>query len=106
MLATFGQERDDQFPDVPTPYELGYKDVIITGWSGLLAPAGTPPAVVNKIYAAMATILATPEIKEAISKLGTRPQVSKSPEDFARHIKAESEKYYPVIKAAGLEGSQ
>ena len=38
--------------------------------------------------------------------VGTRPQVSKSPEDFARHIKAESEKYHPVIKAAGLEGSQ
>jgi tripartite-type tricarboxylate transporter receptor subunit TctC len=106
MLATFGQERDEQFPDVPTPYELGYKNVVITGWSGLLAPAGTPPAVVNKIYAAMATVLAMPDIKEATLKLGTRAKVSGSPEDFARHIKAESEKYYPVIKAAGLEGSQ
>ena len=42
MLATLGQERDEQFPDVPTPYELGYKSVVITGWGGLLAPAGTP----------------------------------------------------------------
>jgi tripartite-type tricarboxylate transporter receptor subunit TctC len=106
LLATFGQERDEQFPDVPTPYELGYKDVVITGWTGLLAPAGTPPAIVNKIYAGMATMLAMPDIKEATSKLGTRAKVSGSPEDFARHIKAESEKYYPVIKAAGLEGSQ
>ena len=106
LLATFGQERDEQFPNVPTPYELGYKDVVITGWTGLLAPAGTPPAIVNKIYAGMAAMLAMPDIKEATSKLGTRAKVSGSPEDFARHIKAESEKYYPVIKAAGLEGSQ
>jgi tripartite-type tricarboxylate transporter receptor subunit TctC len=106
LLATFGQERDEQFPDVPTPYELGYKDVVITGWTGLLAPAGTPPAIVNKIYAGMATMLAMPDIKEATLKLGTRAKLSGSPEDFARHIKAESEKYYPVIKAAGLEGSQ
>ncbi len=106
MLATPGEARDEQFPDVPTPYELGYKDVVITGWGGLLAPAGTLPAIVNKIYAGMAAALAMPDIKEATLKLGTRAQASRSPEDFARHIKAESEKYYPVIEAAGLEGSQ
>jgi tripartite-type tricarboxylate transporter receptor subunit TctC len=106
LLATFGQERDEQFPDVPTPYELGYKNVVITGWGGLVAPAGTPPAIVNKIYAGMANALAMPDIKAAMLKLGTRAQASKSPEDFARFIKSESEKYYPVIKAAGLEGSQ
>jgi tripartite-type tricarboxylate transporter receptor subunit TctC len=106
MLATFGQERDEQFPDVPTPSELGYKNVVITGWSGLLAPAGTPPAIVNKIYAGVATALAMPDIKEAMLQLGTKAKASGSPEEFARYIKAESEKYYPVIKAAGLEGSQ
>lgn len=106
MLATFGQERDEQFPDVPTPYELGYKNVVITGWTGLLAPAGTPPAIVKKIYAGMATVLAKDDVKEAVLKLGTRVKVSGSPEEFSRFIKAESEKYHPVIKAAGLEGSQ
>ncbi len=103
MLATFGEQRDEQFPNVPTPTELGYKDVVITGWSGLLAPAGTPPAVVNKIYAGMAKVLAMPDVKEAMLKLGTTAKASGSPEAFARHIKAESQKYYPVIKAAGLE---
>jgi tripartite-type tricarboxylate transporter receptor subunit TctC len=106
MLATFGEQRDEQFPNVPTPTELGYKDVVITGWSGLLAPAGTPPAIVNKIYAGMAKVLAMPDVKEAMLKLGTTAKASGSPEAFARHIKAESQKYYPVIKAAGLEGSQ
>ena len=60
----------------------------------------------NKIYAGMAKALAMPDIKEAMLKLGTTAKASGSPEEFARHIKAESEKYYPVIKAAGLEGSQ
>jgi tripartite-type tricarboxylate transporter receptor subunit TctC len=106
LLATFGQERDEQFPDAPTPYELGYKTVVITGWSGLLAPAATPPAIVNKIYAGVASAVASPDFKAAVLKLGTRPGASKSPEEFARFIKSESEKYYPVIKAAGLEGSQ
>jgi tripartite-type tricarboxylate transporter receptor subunit TctC len=106
LFATFGQERDEQFPDVPTPYELGFKNVVITGWSGLLAPAGTPPAIVNKIYAGIAKVVAMPDIKAALVKLGTRAMASNSPEDFARLIKSESEKYYPVIKAAGLEGSQ
>jgi tripartite-type tricarboxylate transporter receptor subunit TctC len=106
MLATFGEQRDEQFPNVPTPSELGYKDVVITGWSGLLAPAGTPPAVVNKIYGGMVKVLAMPDVKEAMLKLGTTAKASGSPEEFARHIKAESQKYYPVIKAAGLEGSQ
>ena len=106
MLATFGQERDPQFPDVPTSFELGYKDVIITGWSGLLAPAGTPKAIVEKIYAGMVRVLAMPEVKEALLKLGTQAHTSASPNDFARFIKAESEKYHSVIKAAGLEESQ
>jgi len=106
MLATFGQERDPQFPDVPTPYELGYKDVVITGWSGLLAPAGTPKAIVEKIHAGMVRVLAMPELKEALLKLGTQAHTSASPDDFAQLIKTESEKYRPVIKAAGLEGSQ
>ena len=43
LLATFGQERDEQFPDTPTVVESGYPSVIVVGWSGLLAPAGVPP---------------------------------------------------------------
>jgi tripartite-type tricarboxylate transporter receptor subunit TctC len=106
LIATFGQERDEQFPKTPTPYELGYKSAVVVGWAGLLAPAGTPPAIVNKIYAGMAKALASPDVKAAILKQGSRAVASKSPEDFARYIKAESEKFRPVVKAAGLEGSQ
>jgi tripartite-type tricarboxylate transporter receptor subunit TctC len=106
LLATFGQERDEQFPDAPTPYELGYKSAIVVGWAGLLAPAGTPPQIINKLHGGMVRALAMPDVKAAIFKQGSKAVSSKSPEDFARYIKAESDKFHPVIKAAGLEASQ
>jgi tripartite-type tricarboxylate transporter receptor subunit TctC len=106
LLVTYGQERDEQFPNTPTPSELGYKDVVVVGWSGLLAPAGTPPQIISKLYDGMAKALAMPDVKEAILKQGSKAVSSKSPEDFGRYIKAETEKFHPVIKAAGLEGSQ
>ena len=106
LLATFGQERDEQFPNTPTPYEAGYRSVIVVGWSGLLAPAGTPPQIIAKLHGGMAKALASPEVKEAILKQGSKAVSSGSPEAFARFIKSEAEKFHPVIKAAGLEGSQ
>jgi tripartite-type tricarboxylate transporter receptor subunit TctC len=106
LLATFGQERDEQFPNTPTPYELGYKSVIIVGWAGLLAPAGTPPQVVSKLHSVMAKALASPDVKDAIFRQGSKAVSSASPEAFARYIKSEAEKFHAVIKAAGLEGSQ
>ena len=106
LLATFGAARDEQFPNTPTPTEAGYPKAVVVGWAGLLAPAGTPPAIINKLYAGMAKALAMPDVKDAILKQGSKAVSSKSPEDFARYIKAEIEKFHPVIKAAGLEGSQ
>ena len=106
LLATFGQERDEQFPNAPTPYELGYKSAVVVGWAGLLAPAGTPPQIVNKLHGGMVKALAMPDVKDSIFKQGSKAVSSRSPEDFARFIKAESDKFQPVIKAAGLEGSQ
>ena len=89
LIATFGEARDEQFPQTPTVVESGYPSVIVVGWSGLFAPAGVPPQIVGRIYDGMAKALS-----------------SKSPQDFARYIKSEAEKFHPVIKAAGLEGSQ
>jgi len=106
LLATFGAERDEQFPNTPTPTEAGYPKAVVVGWAGLLAPAGTPPQIVNKLYAGMAKALAMPDVKQQILKQGSKAVSSKSPEDFANYMKSEIEKFRPVIKAAGLEGSQ
>jgi tripartite-type tricarboxylate transporter receptor subunit TctC len=106
LLATFGAKRDELFPNTPTPTEAGYPKAVVVGWAGILAPAGTPKPIVDKLYAAFAKALAMPDVKDAILKQGSEPVASKSADDFHNYIKAEIEKFRPVIKAAGLEGSQ
>jgi tripartite-type tricarboxylate transporter receptor subunit TctC len=61
---------------------------------------------VNRIYEGMAKALAMPDVKDAIARQGSKALSSANPEAFARYIKSETEKFYPVIQAAGLEGSQ
>jgi len=106
LLATFGKERDEQFPNTPTPYELGYQSVIVVGWSGLLAPAGVPPQIMSRLHSGMVRALASPDVKDAILRQGSKAVSSATPEAFERFIKSESEKFHAVIKSAGLEGSQ
>src|ERR1700730_11512591 len=106
LLATFGEERDEQFPKTPTVVEFGYPSVVVVGWSGLLAPAGVPPHIIAKLHSGMVRALAMPDVKDAISRQGSKAVSSASPDEFARYIKAEAEKFHAVIKAAGLEGSQ
>jgi tripartite-type tricarboxylate transporter receptor subunit TctC len=106
LLATFGQERDAQFPNTPTVVEAGYPSVVVVGWSGVLAPAGVPAPIIAKLHAGLAQVLAMPDVREAITRQGSNPVSSKSPDDFARFIRAETDKFHAVIKAAGLEGTQ
>ena len=106
LLATFGQERDEQFPNTPTPTEFGYPSAVVVGWAGLLAPAGTSPQIISRLHGGMAKALASPDVKDAILRQGSKAVSSSSPAEFERYIKSESQKFHAVIKAAGLEGSQ
>jgi tripartite-type tricarboxylate transporter receptor subunit TctC len=106
LIATFGAQRDGQFPDTPTVAESGYPDVVVVGWSGILAPAGVPPAILGKLHAGLFKVLNMPEVKDAILRQGSNPASSKSPEEFKRFIEAEQKKFYTVVKTAGLERSQ
>jgi len=75
----------------------------------LLMCAAAPPASADSIPGLRGhdhTGITVPDVKEAILKQGSKAVSSKSPEEFARYIKSEAEKFYPVIQAAGLEGSQ
>jgi tripartite-type tricarboxylate transporter receptor subunit TctC len=80
--------------------------VVIEGWAGLFAPAGTPPHIINRLHGAMVKVLASPDVKDAILRQGSKAVSSSSPAEFERYIRSESQKFQPVIKAAGLEGSQ
>ena len=105
LLATLGGSRARAFPDVPTMIEAGYKTIVITGWTGLLAPTGTPQDIVDKLQKEIAVRLLVPETRESLASQGAEP-VASTPEQFAAFIRAEMAKWSAVIKKAGLEASQ
>lgn len=100
-LAVAAPKRSALMPDVPTTGELG---VAMEGmsWWGLLAPAGTPPAIIAKLNKAMVDALATPQMRENLARLGIEPE-SCSPAEFTALIKAETEKWGRVAKTAGVK---
>jgi tripartite-type tricarboxylate transporter receptor subunit TctC len=106
LLATAGEKRSAAFPDTPTMVESGFPGVISLGWGGLLAPAGTPPDIVQKVQRDTARSVVAPEIAERLAALGAEPSPSKSPEEFAAWIKSETAKWTRVVKGAELYHSQ
>jgi tripartite-type tricarboxylate transporter receptor subunit TctC len=77
---------------------------VIEPWFGLVAPAGVPRDIVVKLNAAMTESLKASDVRQRLSTLGYEP-IGGSPEDFARTIRADIEKYAAVVKKAGISGS-
>jgi tripartite-type tricarboxylate transporter receptor subunit TctC len=101
-LAVTGMTRDSLLPDLPTMDEAGLKGYEMSGWHGLLAPAGTPVAVVEKLNAEIRRILQTPEIKKLWLNYGMATP-STTPAQFGAVIKSDYDKYAKLIKSAGIE---
>jgi tripartite-type tricarboxylate transporter receptor subunit TctC len=101
-LAISGETRARALPQVPTMAEAGLPAFEIAGWTGMFAPAGTPRAVVDKISADMASVLALPEIVERLVNQGLEPYVS-TPEQFAAMLKSDMAKFAKLIKAANIK---
>jgi tripartite-type tricarboxylate transporter receptor subunit TctC len=99
-LAVTGLKRSEAAPDVPSVAELGLPQLESLAWNGLLAPAGTPPAVVSRLSAEAVGAMRHPQTREALGRLGF-DVVASSPEEFSRWIRAESEKWAQVIRASG-----
>ena len=106
LLATCGEKRVTAFPDTPTMIESGFPKLISTGWGGLLAPAGTPPEIIQKAQREIARQLAAPELRDRLTGLGADAVVGSTPEEFAALLKAETEKWSRVVRAADLFHSQ
>lgn len=100
-LAVTAAKRSALMPNVPTMAELGVP-MEAASWWGLLAPAGTPPAVIAKLNKAMVEALATPEMREQLARVGIEP-VSTTPAEFSALIKAETDKWGRVAKAANIK---
>ena len=89
-------------PDVPTMAESGLPGYEVSAWFGLLAPAGTPKAVVDVLYRHIGDILRQPELVKQLFELGAEPG-GNTPEAFARYIAADVEKWIRVVAATGVK---
>lgn len=102
LLAVAAPQRLRDFPDVATFTELGYPAVDLPGWSGILMPAGTPKAIVEKFAAEWVRVVKLPEISNRIYGFGFEP-VGSSPEAFGRFIRSENDKWGAAIRGSSIE---
>lgn len=103
ILAVGTKARLPQFPDAPTMGEVGFPGFEETApWVGMLAPAKTPAAIVNKLRDAMVKALAKPEVKAQLAKLGA-VVVGDTPAEFAAYLQRDYERWAAVIKAANIK---
>jgi tripartite-type tricarboxylate transporter receptor subunit TctC len=96
MLAIMGRERAPAFAQVPTLLELGYPNMVVETWYGVLAPAGTPSALVARMNAEINQLLALPEVKEAMAKQGLDPAGGK-PERLDTLLRSEVKLWTQVV---------
>lgn len=103
-LAITSERRIPQLPNLPTFAEAGYPQLTESLWTGLLAPAGTPVAIVTTLSAAIEEVLKTPEVREAYARLEVETQTM-TPDQFKTFMAAETKKWAQVVSAAGLKGN-
>jgi tripartite-type tricarboxylate transporter receptor subunit TctC len=99
-LGVTGSQRSRHFPSIPTFSEAGVPGLEISPWFGLLAPAGTPAAVVKQINADVADVLAQKEMVERFAGTGADPYIT-SPEEFSRILQNDIQKWARIVKDSG-----
>ena len=101
-IAVTGSQRSDSLPDIPTMIESGVAGYTAVTWNGILAPAGTPPEIIEKLNKTIAQVLTTPAMIQRYASIGTTVLIG-SPEDFAKLIRDETVKWRRAIQASGLK---
>jgi tripartite-type tricarboxylate transporter receptor subunit TctC len=101
-LASTAAKRPDAAPNLPTMEEAGLPDFDTSIWFGLLAPAGTPRPIVDKLAAAVNGAIKSNEVLDGLKRQGFEP-LGSTPEEFARYIESETRKWDVVVTAAGLK---
>jgi tripartite-type tricarboxylate transporter receptor subunit TctC len=100
-LAVTSKQRSPNLPNLPTMQEAGVADFEVVIWYGLLAPAGTPAAVVERLNAQIVKIVQTPEMKERLASFGAEP-IGMSANEFALFLKTDLAKWAQLVNANGL----
>jgi tripartite-type tricarboxylate transporter receptor subunit TctC len=101
-VAVTTRQRSPATPELPTMQEAGVPGYEVAGWYGMLAPAGTPPAIINKLNRELVRIVHLPDVTEKMATDGSEP-VGSSPTEFAAHIKSEVEKWRDLIQKTGIK---
>ncbi|HEV7489236.1 MAG TPA: tripartite tricarboxylate transporter substrate-binding protein, partial [Rhodanobacteraceae bacterium] len=101
-LGTTGLKRSAVLPDVPTISEAGVKGYEATIWLGIMAPAGTPKPIVDRLNAEIGKIVARPDVKKAWNEQGAEP-MAMTPAEFEKYLNADIAKWANVVKVAGVK---
>jgi tripartite-type tricarboxylate transporter receptor subunit TctC len=103
-LANLSPRRSASMPDIPTADETGVPGLYMSGWFGFYAPKNTPKEIIARLNAATVEALADPAIQKRFTELGldVAPREQQTPEGLAAFQKAEIEKWWPIIKTAGI----
>ena len=101
-FAVTGRRRSAALPELPTMEEAGLPGYEVVSWYGLIAPAGTPRDIVNRLNAAVVKTVATPAVREKIIASGSDPATN-SPEEFRALIRDNVERYGQIVRAAGIK---
>jgi len=101
-LAVSTRARSPALPDVPTAIEAGFKDYDVVGWFGLMAPAGTPEAIVTRLNDETVKAMKAPAIRDFALKQGAVP-VGNQPAEFERFVRAEVARWTRIIQQAGIK---
>jgi tripartite-type tricarboxylate transporter receptor subunit TctC len=101
-LATTGKARSSIMPEVPTVAESGVPGYEAVIWLGLMAPAKTPPAILRKLNAEVAKVVAMPDVQKEWAAQGAVP-MSMSVEDFDKYLRADIDKWAQIVRSAGIK---
>jgi tripartite-type tricarboxylate transporter receptor subunit TctC len=101
-LALLSEKREPAIPDVPTAKEAGVDNFVVPIWYGMLAPAGTPRPIIDRLNGELHKALASADLKQRLAGIGVAPLVN-TPEQFAEFIAQEKARYAKVVKAAGIK---
>jgi tripartite-type tricarboxylate transporter receptor subunit TctC len=102
-IGVTGARRASALPDVPTLNELGLKGYELTQWQAVVAPGGTPRAIIDKLNREVVRALKMPDVIDRLATQGGNELVGNTPEQFAQVIKSDLEKFARIVKAAGIQ---
>jgi len=100
-LAVSSERRSALLPQVPTFAEAGYPGFVMASWSGLFVPAGTPPAIIQRLHGDFAKALRAPDVQARLAELATEA-VAMPPAEFAAVLRAEYDKFGKLIRELGI----